>query len=255
MPSPPDPCPELTEPMTYASPDPARDGAAQTSDTSAPRRGLGCALDIVETLVLTLVIYLLIHNFIAQPFEVEQNSMVPTILEGEYVLIDKVSPRFSDYKRGDIVVFNPPSGYSEGGVPFIKRVIGIPGDRVRLDNGRVYVTPAGGAAVRLDEPYINTDINGRPEPTIPRDAEGTTQWMVAAGSYFVMGDNRTVSQDSRTFGPITRDLIIGRAWLRYFPLNRIGLVRRPAYAGLEGTSSSPSPTAGAPAPVAGLAGS
>ena len=79
--------------------------------------------------------------------------------------------------------------------------------------------------------------------------------MVAAGSYFVMGDNRTVSQDSRTFGPITRDLIIGRAWLRYFPLNRIGLVRRPAYAGLEGTSSSPSPTAGARAPVAGLAGS
>ncbi|TMB51225.1 MAG: signal peptidase I, partial [Chloroflexi bacterium] len=194
-------------------------------------------------------------NFIAQPFEVEQNSMVPTILEGEYVLIDKVSPRFSDYERGDIVVFNPPVGYSEGGVPFIKRVIGIPGDRVRLDNGRVYVTPAGGAAVRLDEPYINADINGRPEPTIPRDAEGTTQWTVAAGSYFVMGDNRTVSQDSRTFGPITRDLIIGRAWLRYFPLNRIGLVRRPAYAGLKGAPSSPSPNARARAPVAGLAGS
>ena len=154
--------------MTYASPDPARDGAAQTSETSAPRRGLGCALEIVETLVLTLVIYLLIHNFIAQPFEVEQNSMVPTILEGEYVLIDKVSPRFSNYERGDIVVFNPPSGYSEGGVPFIKRVIGLPGDTVRLENGRVFVTPAGGSAVRLDEPYINVDINGRSEPTLPR---------------------------------------------------------------------------------------
>src|SRR6266480_400494 len=243
--------------MTYASPDPARDGAAQTSETSAPRRGLGCALEIVETLVLTLVIYLLIHNFIAQPFEVEQNSMVPTILEGEYVLIDKVSPRFSDYERGDIVVFNPPPGYSEGGVPFIKRVIGIPGDTVRLDNGRVYVTPARGAAVRLDEPYINRDINGRPEPTLIKDAEGTASWKVPAGSYFVMGDNRTVSQDSRVFGPITRDLIIGRAWLRYFPLNRIGLVRRPAYAGLEERPSSPSPTARAraPAPLAGIAGS
>jgi signal peptidase I len=235
--------------MTYASPDPARDGAAQTSETSAPRRGLGCALEIVETLVLTLVIYLLIHNFIAQPFEVEQNSMVPTILEGEYVLIDKVSPRFSDYQRGDIVVFNPPSGYSEGGVPFIKRVIGIPGDSIRLDNGRVFVTPAGGAAVRLDEPYLNKDINGRPEPTLPRDAEGTTQWTVAAGSYFVMGDNRTVSQDSRTFGPITRDLIIGRAWLRYFPLNRIGFVQRPSYEGLSNKAPSPSPAGAAPAPV------
>jgi signal peptidase I len=250
----PDPSPELTEPMTYASPDPARDGAAQTPETSAPRRGLGCALEIVETLVLTLVIYLLIHNFIAQPFEVEQNSMVPTILEGQYVLIDKVSPRFSDYARGDIVVFNPPTGYSEGGVPFIKRVIGIPGDTVRLDNGRVFVTPAGGSAVRLKEEYLNEDINGNPEPTLPRDAQGTSQWTVPAGSYFVMGDNRTVSQDSRSFGPITRDLIIGRAWLRYFPLNRIGFVQHPAYQGLPNSPPSPSPSSAAGLPVAGNAG-
>jgi signal peptidase I len=235
--------------MTYASPDPARDGAAQTSEPSAPRRGLGCALEIVETLVLTLVIYLLIHNFIAQPFEVEQDSMVPTINEGEYVLIDKVSPRFSDYQRGDIVVFNPPSGYSEGGVPFIKRVIGLPGDTVSLENGRVFVTPQGGSAIRLDEPYINRDINNGPEPTIPRDAQGTSQWTVPPGSYFVMGDNRTVSQDSRVFGPITRDLIIGRAWLRYFPLNRIGVVQRPAYAGLPNAPESPAPSGGALLPL------
>ena len=240
--------------MTYASPDPARDGAAQTSETSAPRRGLGCALEIVETLVLTLVIYLLIHNFIAQPFEVEQNSMVPTILEGEYVLIDKVSPRFSNYERGDIVVFNPPSGYSEGGVPFIKRVIGLPGDTVRLENGRVFVTPAGGSAVRLDEPYINVDINGRSEPTLCRDAECTAQWTVPTGSYFVMGDNRTVSQDSRTFGPIARDLIIGRAWLRYFPLSRIGFVKHPVYAGLPSKPASPAPSGGALVPLGALPG-
>ena len=236
--------------MTYASPDPALDDDAQTPETTAPRRGLGCALEIVETLVLTLVIYLLIHNFIAQPFEVEQNSMVPTILEHEYVLIDTVSPRFTAYQRGDIVVFNPPSGYSEGGVPFIKRVIGLPGDTVRLDNGRVYVTPPGGVAVRLDEPYINTDINGRPEPTLPRDAEGTTQWTVPIGNYFVMGDNRTVSQDSRTFGAIARELIIGRAWVRYFPLNRIGLMQHPSYAGLPSSGPSGSPTPGARAPLA-----
>jgi signal peptidase I len=240
--------------MTYASPDPARDGAAQTSEPSAPRRGLWCALEIVETLVLTLVIYLLIHNFIAQPFEVEQNSMVPTIMEGEYVLIDKVSPRFSDYERGDIIVFNPPSGYSEGGVPFIKRIIGLPGDTVRLENGRVFVTAPGGSAVRLDEPYINVDINNRPEPTLPRDAQGTSQWTVPAGSYFVMGDNRTVSQDSRVFGPITRNLIIGRAWLRYFPLNRIGFVKHPVYDGLPSVPATPTPSAGALEPVGVLAG-
>ena len=240
--------------MTYASPDPARDGAAQTPEPSAPRRGLGCALEIVETLVLTLVIYLLIHNFIAQPFEVEQNSMVPTIMEGEYVLIDKVSPRFSDYQRGDIVVFNPPSGYSEGGVPFIKRVIGLPGDTVRLETGKVVVTPPGGVPTELVEFYINKDFNGNPEPTLPRDAQGTSQWTVPVGSYFVMGDHRSVSQDSRVFGPIGRSLIIGRAWLRYFPLNRIGFVERPTYKGLPSVPASPMPSAGALEPVGLLAG-
>jgi signal peptidase I len=223
--------------MTYAPPDQARDLSAP-SEPQAQRRSLGCALEIIETLVLTLVIYLLIHNFVAQPFQVEQSSMVPTVLEGEYVLIDKVSPRFNDYQRGDIVVFTPPSDIQTGDVPFIKRVIGVPGDTIRLDNGRVYVTPKGGVAVRLDEPYINTDSSGKQEPTIPRDANGTTQWTVAPGTYFVMGDNRTVSEDSRVFGPIPRDLIIGRAWLRYFPLDRIGFMNRPAYAGLSSATAS-----------------
>jgi signal peptidase I len=229
--------------MTYAPPDPTRDRLAAPSEPEAPRRGLGCALEIVETLVLTLVIYLLIHNFIAQPFQVEQSSMVPTVLEGEYVLIDKVSPRFNDYQRGDIVVFNPPSGFTQNGVPFIKRVIGLPGDTVQLENGHVFVAPRGSPAVQLNErSYLNTDINGNPEATLPRDVSGTSQWTVPAGTYFVMGDNRSVSEDSRTFGPIRRDLIIGRAWLRYFPLNRIGFLNRPTYNGLPNGTQSPTPT-------------
>ena len=97
-------------------------------------------------LVLTLVIYLLIHNFIAQPFEVDQNSMMPTIQPREYVLIDKLSPRFSDYRRGEVVVFQPPADYQQGGIPFIKRVIGLPGDTVEMRNGRLI-------------------LNGRPVPS------------------------------------------------------------------------------------------
>ncbi len=223
--------------MTYAAPDPARTDDGATSDSPAPRRGIGCALEIIETLVLTLVIYLLIHNFIAQPFEVEQSSMEPTVVQGEYVLIDKVSPRFSDYQRGDIVVFNPPSQYSEG-VPFINRIIGLPGDTIRLDNGNVYVTPPGGNAVKLQEPYVDRDATGKTDPTNPHAPDGATQWIVPSGQYFVMGDHRSVSQDSRTFGPIGRDLIIGRAWLRYFPLNRIGIMQRPVYAGLSSGSTT-----------------
>jgi signal peptidase I len=216
--------------MTYA-PEPTP-GDAVPAESAPSKRGFGCLLEIVETLVLTLVIYLLIHNFIAQPFEVEQNSMVPTINPSEYVLIDKLTPRFDDYGRGDIVVFQPPPGFEQGGVPFIKRVIGLPGDTVTLDNGNVFVTPAGGARVRLTEDYLVRGTDGQPAATQPRDAEGTIEWTVPSGSYFMLGDNRPQSQDSRIFGPIERDLIVGRAWLRYFPLDRIGFMDGPEYAGL-----------------------
>jgi signal peptidase I len=221
--------------MTYA-PDATSDDGPR-ADEKSTRRSLGCLLEIVETLVLTLVIYLLIHNFIAQPFEVEQDSMVPTIVEHEYVLIDKLSPRFNDYQRGDIVVFQPPSGYAQGGVPFIKRVIGLPGDKVGLENGKVFVTPPGGSPVQLFEPYV-VKASGRTALTVPRDAEGTSEWTVPAGEYFVMGDNRPESQDSRFFGPIERDSIVGRAWLRYFPLDRVGFMERPRYDGLSDEAAS-----------------
>lgn len=222
--------------MTYAPEPASRD--AMPVEEKRPRRGWGCLLEVVETLVLTLVIYLLIHNFVAQPFEVEQMSMVPTIAQHEYVLVDKLTPRFDDYQRGDIVVFQPPPGYEQGGVPFIKRVIGIPGDTVSLRNGRVFVAPAGGSPVRLSEPYVATNVDGRTVPTIPRDANGTDEWTVPPFTYFVMGDNRGQSQDSRFFGPIERDLIVGRAWLRYFPLDRIGTMTRPAYEGLTAGSEA-----------------
>ncbi len=238
--------------MTYSPETDPTAGEPTKGESSGARRGLGCALEIIETLVLTLIIYLLIHNFVAQPFEVEQSSMIPTITQSEYVLIDKISPRFNDYRRGDIVVFQPPAGFGQGGVPFIKRVIGLPGDTVSLQNGRVYVTPAAGSAVPLEEPYVILGIDGGTAPTLPRDAEGTSSWVIPADSYFVMGDNRPVSQDSRFFGAITRDLIIGRAWLRYFPLDRIGFLEQPTYAGL---SDSPASTPAAWLPGYGRFGS
>ena len=219
--------------MTYTPPPTPGSDLSAGGEPAAPRRRLGCALEIVETLVLTLVIYLVIHNFVAQPFEVEQESMIPTVNPGEYVLIDKISPRFNDYERGDIVVFQPPEGYGQGGVPFIKRVIGMPGDVVSLNNGRVFVQQPGGSPVGIDEPYVVRSIGGGAAPTLPKDAEGTSSWTVPVDSYFVMGDNRPNSQDSRFFGVVDRELIVGRAWLRYFPLDRMGFVEHPIYAGLS----------------------
>lgn len=220
--------------MTYAHDDTADPGAPASGERAGSRRALGCAFEIVETLVLTLVIYLVIHNFVAQPFEVQQASMFPTIVEGEYILIDKLTPRFSDYEHGDVVVFEPPSssGLTTDGIPFIKRIIGLPGDTVSLENGRVFVTRSGQSSVRIEEPYVVRQEDGSTSSTLPTNGDPVTEWLVPEGSYFVMGDNRPHSQDSRAFGPITDDLILGRAWLRYFPLERVGLIERPEYPSL-----------------------
>lgn len=237
--------------MTYTPAAPERDPAEDAP--TATRRGLGCAFEIVETLVLTLVIYLVIHNFVAQPFEVRMSSMTPTIVEHEYVLIDKISPRFADYQRGDIVVFQPPTEYqTEGDIPFIKRVIGLPGETVQLINGAVWVTAPGGSATRLDEPYV-ARAGGITVPTTCPPVDCTGEWQVPEGQFFVMGDNRGASQDSRVFGPIQRDSIIGRAWVRYFPIDRIGVVGRPdgGYPGLPDRAGE-SVTGDAP-PVLALA--
>ena len=225
--------------MTYLPAETDSDGAPATSERAGSRRALGCAFEIVETLVLTLLIYLVIHNFVAQPFEVQQNSMVPTIVDGEYILIDKLTPRFDGYQYGDVIVFNPPSGggLDTQGIPFIKRVIGMPGDTIALENGRVFVTREGESPVRIEEPYVITDESNAPAATLCPRPDCPQSWIVGAGEYFVMGDNRPSSQDSRVFGPIDEDTILGRAWLRYFPLERIGLIERPAYPALGAASA------------------
>jgi signal peptidase I len=220
--------------MTYVPAESDTDGAPAPSERAGSRRALGCAFEIVETLVLTLLIYLVIHNFVAQPFEVQQSSMFPTIVDGEYILIDKLTPRFDGYHYGDVVVFTPPSGsgLETQGIPFIKRIVGLPGDTVSLENGRVFVTRPGESPVRIEEPYVVPDGDGSTSPTLCPRADCPQEWIVGENEVFVMGDNRPSSQDSRVFGPVDEDLILGRAWLRYFPLERIGLIERPEYPAL-----------------------
>jgi signal peptidase I len=200
-------------------------GPGETTAVAAPSRraqAMRGALEIVETLVLTLVIFFLVHTFVAQPFRVEQTSMERTLLPDQYVLIDKLTPRWAPYERGDIVVFEPPASWRDGaGAPFIKRVIGLPGDRVDLQDGFVLVN-----GVQLDEPYVFRR-DGEPEPT--RANGSGTSWHVPDGSLFVMGDHRAASADSREFGPIDVGSVLGRAVLRYWPLDTFGSLPRPSY--------------------------
>jgi signal peptidase I len=194
------------------------------------RPALGCLFEIVETLVLTLIIFLVIQNFVAQPYQVKQQSMERTLEPEQYVLVDKLTPRIDAYKRGDIVVFKPPEAWGEDDTPFIKRVIGEGGDTVEIrDDGHVYVND-----VELDEPYVYADENGDPQPTTsPLDQ---TSWTIPEGELFLMGDHRSNSADSRTFGPIEVDQVIGRAWLRYWPFGVFGVLDTPTYPDLAPTA-------------------
>ena len=183
--------------------------------------------EIAETLVLTVVIFVGIQTFVAQPYKVEQLSMENTLQPGQYVLVDKLTPRWASYARGDIVVFDPPPSWvaQTNGVPLIKRVTGLPGDRVEIRRGKVYVND-----FVLDEPYLFAE-DGVAQPTEP-GSEGESQWLVPTGDLFVMGDHRESSADSRTFGPIDLGLVVGRAWLRYWPIDSFGLLPKPTYAGV-----------------------
>jgi len=188
------------------------------------RPAFGCLLEIVETLALTLIIFFVIQNFVAQPYKVQQQSMERTLEPEQYVLVDKLTPRFDDYKRGDIVVFTPPSDWvQDNGTPFIKRVIGVGGDTIKLSDGFVFVN-----GTKIDEPYIYKDeATGLPQPTTADD--DVSQWVIPEGELFLMGDHRQNSADSRAFGPVPVTNVIGRAWLRYWPLDTFGVLHTPTY--------------------------
>jgi signal peptidase I len=192
-------------------------------------RWRGCLVELVETVVLTVVIFFVVQHFIAQPYQIMQVSMERTLEPGQYVLVDKITPFLSDYKRGDVIVFEPPAGVLEGGrnIPFIKRVIGIAGDVVEIHDDSVWVN-----GVKLVEPYIYEG-----QPTTPLSE--ISKWVVPAGYLFVLGDHREASQDSRVFGPIAKSSVVGRAWLRYWPLRAFGVVESVSYPGVPDPSPAP----------------
>ena len=192
------------------------------------RSSLGCLFEVVETLVLTLVIFFVIQTFVAQPYQVQQNSMEHTLEPGQYVLVDKLTPRWDSYARGDVVVFHPPAAWTEDRTPFIKRVIGLPGDTVEVkDDGLVYIN-----GTPLDETYTFKNDQGIAEPTPSHDQ---TRWVVPDGELFVMGDHRRASADSRVFGPIPISDVIGRAFLRYWPISALQIIATPAYPTIPST--------------------
>jgi signal peptidase I len=193
------------------------------------RGSLGCLLEILETLLVTVLVFVVIQMFVAQPYEVQQESMENTLLPNQYVLVDKLTPRFAPYHQGDVIVFSPPTGWSRdaSNTPYVKRVIGVAGDIVAIHDGKVFVNGS-----TLDEPYI---FGG--QATLVASGAAKT-WTLGPGQLFVMGDHRQASQDSRVFGPIDTSTVIGRVWIRYWPFSSFGPL----------PNAAPSPSPGAPSP-------
>jgi signal peptidase I len=170
-----------------------------------PRKSGGVIEFVVILLISFALVFGFVRPFVVEAFYIPSQSMVPTLRVGDRVLVNKFIYRFSEPQRGDIVVFRSVEG---GGEDLIKRVVGVPGDEISVRGGTLYVN-----GERQREPYVNKKFPDR--STFAR----TT---VPQGHYFMMGDNRANSRDSRFFGPVPKKNIEGEAFLRFWPPDRIG---------------------------------
>ena len=187
--------------------------SAPSKPVRAPRRNIWLTIfvgtvifvyDVFKTVATVLGVAFMIRFFLIQPFYVSGPSMNPTFENNQYIIVDQVTYHFRAPRRGDVIVFKWPQNVA---ISFIKRIIGTPGETVEVKNGRVYIynqqNPNG---VLLTEKYLN----GVTTPTDTRRTLGKDE-------YFVMGDNRHNSSDSRIWGPVARHLIVGKVWVVIYP--------------------------------------
>lgn len=180
------------------------------------RKTYAFLLDTVQTLLIVFAVFLVIWQFLFRPFQVSGNSMHPTFLDKEYILTNIISLRFGTPKQGDVVVFKAPNDPEKD---YIKRVIGVPGDAVAVKNGNVYVN-----GLLLDQSaYLQPSVQTYGGSFLK---EGVSE-IVPPESYFVMGDNRSGSSDSREWGPVPLKSIIGKSLFVYWPLNKMGAIKNP----------------------------
>lgn len=169
--------------------------------------------EILKIVIISLAIIIPIRYFLIQPFYVKGASMDPNFFDGDYLIIDEISYRFSAPEREDVIIFRYPLDQSQF---FIKRIIGLPGETVKVEDGKVFIknkSIASGEFV-LDESSYLENIS----------TAGNVEMSLGDDEYFVLGDNRDASSDSRKWGAIKKDYIIGRVWVRAWPFNRVKIL-------------------------------
>jgi signal peptidase I len=164
--------------------------------------------EILKIVIISLAIIVPIRYFLIQPFFVKGASMEPNFLDGDYLIIDEISYRFETPQRGEVIIFRYPLEPSQF---FIKRIIGLPGEKVEVQDGKIFIN---GSELDESEYLQGTTTVGNVEVRLEDD------------EYFVLGDNRNASSDSRKWGEVDKKLIIGRAWLRAWPFSRLGAVNK-----------------------------
>jgi signal peptidase I len=174
-------------------------------------------LDILEVVVFAIAIFLFMYLLVLQPHKIKGSSMEPNFPNGEYLLTDKVTYRFKDPKRGDVVVFQAPLSESD---EFIKRIIALPNERISVREGKVFIN-----GLLLRETYLSDTVKTDPGSFLS-DAK---EVLIPEDHYVVFGDNRVASSDSRIWGFVHKDRITGRAWVVYWPPQSTGLIEAVYY--------------------------
>ena len=172
-------------------------------------------MDILETIVFIGSLFIVVYFFIVQPNQVKGASMEPTFFSGEYILTSKITYKFRSPHRGDVIIFKSPKNPD---IDYIKRIIGLPGDKIVIQDAKIYVNDQV-----LEENYIYAETNLWESGYIKEGSPVS----VPPNMLFVMGDNRPRSSDSREFGPVPLDAVIGEVFFRYFPANKMGTIINP----------------------------
>ena len=173
------------------------------------------AWEVLKIFIIASVIVLPIRYFLFQPFIVKGESMMPNFQQGDYLIVDEISYRFKSPERGDIIVFKYPKDTSQ---KFIKRIIGLPGETVEIKDGKVIIYKDQ-KSFTLDEKYLSG----------PSETIGTLKLILLADEYFVLGDNREFSYDSRVWGSVQTKNIIGKVFLRVLPVTNLTKITLPSY--------------------------
>lgn len=180
--------------------------------------GLLFVWEVLKIVIIALAIVIPIRYFLFQPFFVRGQSMEPNFTNGDYLIIDELSYRFSDPARGEVIVFKYPNNPSQR---YIKRIIGLPGETIEIKGGTTIIHYNGESQILDETDYLSSNVL----------TPGEVKVSLTENEYFVLGDNRSVSSDSRRWGSLERKNIIGKVFIRAWPLNAFAKIESPAYDG------------------------